>query len=301
MATINRGKIVDALDANLNEMYQDGLKGWGNEYEKIFNVGTSDSATEQDSYESGFGLMPQKQEGSPATYDTIYPGVKKTYVNLTYALGYEITEEAIEDNLRTPETFNKLPQALNRSGEETVEITAANIFNNGFSDTGYDGVSLFNTAHVNADASTWSNKPSTDADLSVTSLTAGLTAIEKYTDERGLKRPTKAVLLAVPVDLWNIAEELLGSEYKPYVANNEVNALQKKDLNYFVWHYLTDTDAWFLLAEKSEMALKFFWRIRPGALRKGADFDSTNLKHLARMRFSVGYSHARGTYGTSGG
>ena len=292
--------MVDALDANLNELYQDGVKSWGNEYEKIFNVKDSKKAVESDSYESGFGATPAKPEGVAATYDVIRPGIKKNYVNATYALGYEITEEAIEDNLREPDTFNKLPQALQRSGEETVEISAANVFNNAFSSTGYDGQYLFSESHPTLDGSTWSNRPSTHADLSVTSLTAGLTAIEKYTDERGLKRPTKAVMLVIPVDLWNIAEELLKSEYKPYVANNEVNALQAKDLRYFVWHYLVDTDAWFLLAEKADHKLKFFWRVRPGALRRGTDFDSTNLKHLQRFRFSVGYSHAMGTYGTAG-
>jgi hypothetical protein len=297
---ITRGQITDALDANLSQMFQDGLTSWGEEYRKIFNVLSSDKQSEKDSYESGFAAMPQKNEGVAATYDTILPGISKTYTHLTYALGYEITEEAIEDNLRTPETFNKLPQALNRSGIETVEITAANIFNNGFSTNGFDGVPLFSTAHPNLDANTQSNRPTTAADLSVSSLTAGLTSIEKFVDERSLKRPTKAVLLAVPVDLWNTAEELLGSEYKPYTANNEVNALQKKDLQYFVWHYLTDTDAWFLLAEKGTHMLKFYWRVKLGALRRGTDFDSTNLKHLARMRLSVDYSHWMGTYGSPG-
>ncbi len=297
---ITRGQIVDALDANLNEMFQDGLESWGEEYSKVFNVYNSTKQSEKDSYESGFGMMPEKPEGQAATYDTILPGISKVYTHKTYALGYEITEEAIEDNLQTPETFNKLPQALLRSAIETVEVTSFNVFNNGFTTNGPDGVPLFSTAHPNLDGSTQANRPSTDADLSVTSLTAALTAIEKFVDERGLKRPTKAVMLLVAVDNWNVAEELLNSEYKPYVANNEVNALQKKDLRYFVSHYLTDTDAWFLLAEKGNHLLKFFWRVRLGALRRGTDFDTTNLKHLARMRFSVGYSHWMGTYGTTG-
>ncbi len=300
MANITRATIVDALDANLNSIFQDGLTSWGEEYQRIFNVLNSTKQSEMDSYESGFGMMPEKTEGASATYDVIKPGIKKTYTHLTYALGYEITEEAIEDNQQTPETFNKLPQALNRSGIETVEVTAANIFNNANSTNGFDGVPLLSTAHPSLDSGNQANKPTTDADLSVASLTAGLTAIEKYTDERGLKRPTKAVLLVVPVDSWNIAKELLDSEYKPYVANNEVNALQDMDLKYFVWHYLTDTDCWFLLSEKANHQLKFFWRVKLGALRRGTDFDSTNLKHLARMRFSVGYSHWMGTYGSVG-
>ena len=297
---INSAAIVDTLDANLNKMYQDGLLSWDEEFSKFFNVLNSTKQSEKDSYESGFGLMPEKTEGAAATYDVVLPGIAKNYLHKTYAMGYEITEEAIEDNLQSPETFNKLPQALNRSAIETVEITATNIFNNGFSTNGFDGVPLFSTAHPNLGGGTQANKPTTDADLSVSSLTAGLTSIEKYTDERGLRRPTKAALLAVPTDSWYIAEELLKSEFKPYVANNERNALQAKDLQYTVAHYLTDTDAWFLLAEKTNHMLKFFWRIKLGGLRRGTDFDSTNLKHLARMRFSVGYSHWMGTYGSSG-
>lgn len=297
---ITTATIVDALDANLNEMFQDGLKNWGEEYSKVFNVETSDKQTEKDSYESGFGIMPVKTEGRAATYDTILPGIKQTYTHLTYALGYEITEEAIEDNLRTPETFAKLPTALNRAGIETVEVTAANIVNNGFTTTGFDGVSLFSSAHPLLQGGTQSNVPSVMADLSVTSLTAALTTFETFVDERGLKKPSKAVMLAIPPALWNVAEELLGSEYKPFVANNEINAITKKDLQYFQWHYLTSTKAWFLFADKQDTKLKFFWRVKMGALRRGTDFDSTNLKHLARMRFSTGYSHYFGTYGSSG-
>ncbi len=300
MAVTTRTQIVDALDLNLNEMFQDGVNSWPEEYSKVFNVGNSDKQSEKDSYESGFGTMPEKSEGVAAQYDAIVPGISKVYTAKTYALGYELTEEAVEDNQRTADTFNKLPQALARSAIETVETTAFNIFNNGFSTTGFDGKVLFATDHPNLDASSQSNRPTTMADLSVTSLTAGLTAIEKFVDEKSLKRPSKAKMLLIPSDLWNIAEELLGSEYKPYVANNEVNALQQKDLQYMAGHYLTDTDAWFLLSEKVDHKLKFFWRVRLGALKRGTDFDSTNLKHLARMRFSVGYSHWMGTYGSQG-
>ena len=300
MSAITVSTMVDALDANLNEMYQDGTKGWPEEYSKIFNVRDSDKQSEKDSYVSGFGLMPAKNEGVAATYDTILTGISKTYLHVTYALGYEITEEAVEDNLRTPETFDKLPKALSRSGMETVEISSGNVFNNGFSTNGFDGKPLFDTAHPSLDGSTQANEPTTPADLSVTSLQAGLNAIEKFTDERGLKLPTKATMLLVPVDLQFTAEELLGSGYNPYVANNEINSLLMKDLRYLVNHYLTDTDAWFLLSDKENHQLKFFWRVRPGPLRRGNDFDSTNLKHLARKRFSVGHSHWLGTYGSPG-
>ena len=297
---IQRSDYVDALDANLAQFYQDGILRWPEEYSKVANVMNSNKASEVTSYASGFGTMPEKNEGVAASYDQVLAGIKTTFTHKTYAQGYEITEEAIEDNLRTAETFNKLPSALARSGIETVETTFFNLFNNGFTNTGFDGKVLFATDHPTLDGGTQSNRPSTQADLSVTSLTAGLTAMSKFTDERGLKRPLKAQTLLVPSDLWNIADELLRSEYKPFTGNNEVNAIQEKALQWMEGHYLTDTDAWFLLAPKDMHRLIFWWRIRLGALKRGTDFDTTNLKHLARMRFSVGYDHWIGTYGSAG-
>lgn len=300
MAIITTGQIVDFLDANLNEGWQDGLKRWPDEYSVCFNVMDSTKQSEKDSYESGFGAMPVKPEGQAATYDAVQPGIKATYTHQTYALGYEITEEAIEDNLHTPETFAKLPQALNGSAMETVEVSAANIFNNGFSTNGFDAKPLFSSTHPLLSGGTQSNVLSTAADLSVTSLQQMCTSMGQMVDERGLHRALTPRTLLVALDNQFVAEELLKSEYKPYTGNNERNALLSKDLQFYVNHYLTDADAWFLLADKSEHQLKFFWRVRLGALRKGTDFDSTNLKHLARMRFSVGWSHYIGTFGTPG-
>lgn len=300
MATITTSQMVDTLDANMNELFLDGIERYKDEYSVVFNVKDSTKQTEQDSYLSGFGLMPIKPEGQDASYDTVRPGIVETYTHDTYAMGYEITEEAVEDNLQAPGTFNRFPELLKKSAMETIEVTAFNVFNNGFSTNGFDGTTLFSTSHPTLDGGTMSNRPSTDADLSVTSLTAGLTAFEDFTDERGLKRPTKAAKVLVPTALWNVIIELLDSPYKPNTANNEVNALQEKDLSYMVGHYLTDTDAWFILALKDDTALKFFWRVRLGDLKRGTDFDSTNLKHLARMRFSLGYSYHGGTYGTRG-
>lgn len=297
---ITSAQIVAFLDANLNEGWQDGLKRWPNEYERVANVSDSTKSAEKDSYESGFGAMPVKSEGQAATYDTVIPGIDKTYVHSTYALGYEITEEAIEDNLHTPETFAKLPTALSNAGMETVEVSFFNIFNNGFSTNGFDGVPLFSASHPLLSGGTQANTPSTQADLSVTSLQNGITAFGQFVDERGLHKACYPKTLMVGVSNQFVADELLKSEFKPYTANNERNAIMSHDLTAFVSHYLTDADAWFLLADKSEHMIKFIWRVRPGALRKSTDFDTTNLKHLARMRFSTGYSHYKGTYGSSG-
>lgn len=299
---INSSTIVDALDMNIQGIYQDGLQSWDEEYSKVFNLMDSDKQSEKTSYFSGFTVVPVKPEGTAATYDTILPGIPETFTHDTYALGYEITEEAIEDNQKTPETFNKLPNALIRSGMESVETLSFNVLNNGFSTNGYDGVPLFSTAHPTLDGSTQSNRPSTDVDLGVTSLTAALTAIDGFTDERGLKRPMKAGMVLVPSASWAIVNELLDSEYKPYTANNEKNAIQSKTMQGMVGHYITDTDAWFVLSQKKDHRLLFWWRVRmPNKLRTSTDADTTNLKHLLRFRCSAGYDHWFGTYASSGG
>ena len=214
---INKATMVDTLDANLNEIWLDGLNRWPEEYSKIFRVENSTKASEKDSYLSGFGTFPVKAEGTAAQYDTLYQGPAKTYVNKTYALGYEVTEEAIEDNQHSADTFNKFPQALNDSAIETVELTAATVINNGIagSDTGPDGVSFLNTAHPLLGGGTQANTPAVQADLSVTSLQAALQAIEDMTDERGKKAMCLASLLVVPTGNMWVAHELLKSPRKP--------------------------------------------------------------------------------------
>ena len=208
-------QIVDFLDANLNEGWQDGLKRWPEEYDALFNVQDSQKQSEKDSYETGFAAAPVKPEGTPANYDAVMPGISVRYTHFTFALGYEITEEAIEDNLHTPETFSKLPDALAAAFEETIEVSGANVYNTGFTNSGFDGVSLYSTAHPIIGGGTQSNTLSTAADLSVTSLMAAITQFGKMLDERGLHRALTPRLLAVAVDNQFVAEELLKSEYKP--------------------------------------------------------------------------------------
>lgn len=301
MSVIATSTISDALDLNLKEIWQDGLNRPDEVYSKTFNVVNSDKASEKYSYESGFRAMPVKNEGVDAEFDAVRPGVSKTVVNVTYALGYEITEEAIEDNQHSQETFNKLPQALQASLFETVEAKSAGVFNNGFGTNGFDGVPLASASHPVLGGGTQSNTPSTQADLSWTTLQAALTSFEQFIDERGLQRKTTPSLLNVPSASWSIAHEILVSEYKPYTGDNEVNAIKIKNLQYITNRWITDTDSWWLLAAKGEHKLMFQWRVRPGALRRGTDFNSTNLKHLSRVRFGVDYTHYIGTYGSSGG
>ena len=98
---IQSSTIVDALDANLNEMFQDGLKSWDDEYTKIFSIEDSDKQSEKDSYESGFPIMPEKGEGVAATYSTILAGVT---TGITVSGGATVFTYRTTNGATTPES-----------------------------------------------------------------------------------------------------------------------------------------------------------------------------------------------------
>lgn len=267
------------------------------EYSRVFNVMNSGRNFETDSQIEGLGSMPQKQEGAAITYDSAKEGYQKTYTHASYGMGFRITKEMRQDDLS--DKIMKLPKALGTSAHQTVESTAADLFNNGFSTvTGGDSKALFVTDHPSKSGQTaLSNTLATAADLSATSLKDALIDFEDTLDARGLPLLQNAQTLIVPnAGRWT-AQELLKSRQKPGSADNDFNPLAEADLSWMVWHYLTDNDAWFLAGDIH--FLKFFWRQKL-QFDSTVDFDSEDAKFKATMRFSLGHSDWRGMYGVPG-
>jgi len=288
--------VADGLRTILFDKYNSRPK----EYTKIFNIYSSKKKQEKDSAVSGFGLMPEKNEGQSIIYDDPVQGYDVTYTHITYGMGFRVTREMWEDDQYGK--IKKMPRALARSAHHTVEQECANIFNYGFVTTynsGGDAKALFATDHTLTGGGALGNEPDVSADLTVSSLQAAIKAMEEKTDDRGLLLAVKPRLLVVPPALKWTARELLGSKLKPYTADNEINAFEDEDLLYSVWHYLTDDDAWFLLADKDDHELNFFWRRKLDSSHDG-DFDTEDLKFKATMRFSVKWSDWRGAYGSPG-
>lgn len=289
--------VADGLRTVLFEKY----KSYPKEYKQVFNIYSSKKMEEKDSAVSGFGLMPEKQEGEPVAYDDPIRGFNISYRHVTYGLGFRVTREMWEDDLYN--VIKKLPTALARSARHTVEQESANIFNFGFSDQhilGGDGKPLFAGDHPLTGGGIYSNRLAIPADLSVSSLQEALQLMEETVDDRGLNLAIKPKLLVVPPALKWTARELLKSQGRPGTADNDYNALLDDELSYFVWHYLTDNDAWFLLSSKDDHELNFFWRRKLDSEHE-EDFDTGDLKFKATMRFSVKYSDWRGVVGCPGG
>ena len=265
----------------------------------VYNVEGSDKWGEQDSTVTGFGIAPVKSENAPVYYDDVFQGYDTTYTHTTYALAFRVSKEMVDD-----EKFGmikKSAMALGRSMFNTRQIEAASNFNNGFnaSFTGPDSVELFSTAHPLIGGGTASNELAAAADLSVTSLRQALDDMEDTVDERGLLINVVPEYLLVPNELIWDAEELLKSSLRPDTSDNPINAFQIKNLDYMVWNYLTDPDAWFLLAAKNDHSLKFYER-EPVNVSSDYDFEADASKTKTRCRFSHGWSDWRGTFGSPG-
>ena len=299
---ISRAQLLKELLPGLNALFGLEYARYGEEHKEIYEVETSERSFEEETKLSGFSAAPVKAEGSAIAYDNAQEAWTARYNHETIAMGFSITEEAMEDNLYDSLSA-RYTKALARGMAYTKQVKAAAVLNNGFSSavTYGDGVALFSTAHPLVNGGTNSNTPSTQADLNETSLEAAVIQIAGWTDERGLLIAAKPKKLIVPPALMFVATRLLETELRVGTNNNDINALKNNGSipeGYTVNHFLTDTNAWFLTTDVPN-GLKHFVRV-PLATSMDADFDTGNNRFKARERYSFGVSDPLGIFGSSG-
>ena len=299
---ISRAQLLKELLPGLNALFGLEYKKYGEEHKEIFETETSERSFEEETKLSGFNAAPVKNEGSALQYDNAQEAWTARYVHETIAMGFSLTEEAIEDNLYDSLSA-RYTKALARAMAYTKQVKAASILNNAFSGgpTYGDGVVLCSTAHPLVNGGTNSNRPTVAADLNETSLEAAVIQIAGWTDERGLLIAAQPKKLVVPPALQFVATRLLETELRVGTNDNDVNALKNNSSireGYCVNHYLTDTNAWFLMTDVPN-GLKHFVR---SPLQNGmdADFDTGNSRYKARERYSFGVSDPLGIFGSPG-
>jgi hypothetical protein len=299
---ISRAQLLKELLPGLNALFGMEYSRYGEEHKEIYESETSERSFEEETKLSGFSAAPVKNEGSAIAYDNAQEAWSTRYTHETIALGFSITEEAIEDNLYDS-LSSRYTKSLARAMAYTKQVKAAAVLNNGFSASypGGDGVSLFNVDHPLISGGVNSNTPSTQTDLNETSLEAAVIQIAAWTDERGLLIAAKPVKLIVPPNLMFTAKRLLDTELRVSTADNDINALKQMGAipgGYTVNHYLTDTNAWFLTTDVPN-GLKHFVR-SPLVNSMDGDFDTGNVRYKARERYSFGWSDPLGMFGSSG-
>jgi hypothetical protein len=299
---ISRAQLLKELLPGLNALFGLEYARYGEEHKEIYEVETSERSFEEETKLSGFSAAPVKNEGQAIAYDNAQEAWTARYNHETIAMGFSITEEAVEDNLYDS-LSSRYTKALARGMAYTKQVKAAAILNNGFSAqyTYGDGVSLFSTAHplVNGDRN--SNRPTTGADLNETSLENAVIQIAAWTDERGLLIAAKPKKLVIPPALMFVATRLLETSLRVGTTDNDINAIKNNGSipdGYTVNHFLTDTNAWFLTTDVPN-GLKHFVRT-PLSNSMDGDFDTGNVRYKARERYSFGVSDPLGVYGSPG-
>jgi len=306
MSTMVSGNFAKLRTPGYRKVFFDKFKQFPDEYSHIFNMDNSVKYKEEDFPVAMFGSAPEKAEMSPIVYASAVEGDAKAYTHKSYAYGFVISEELQEDDLYNivgGKRANKLTKGLARSMHNTVENTAWDVLNRAFNSSykGFDGLSLCNTAHVLlGTGGTASNKPSTDVDLSFAALQDAIENFGNAVGDEGMPFPLTPKWLVITPSQEVVANELLDSIGKPYTSDNTVNVLRQKKLQIFVRHYADDADSWFLLGDQGEHDLNFFWRKKP--VFSGVDDEKTKAAFFSVFsRFSAGFGHWLGVYGSSGG
>jgi len=301
---ISRAQLLKELLPGLNALFGMEYARYGEEHKEIYEQESSERSFEEETKLAGFSAAPVKNEGSAIAYDNAQEAWTARYTHETIAMGFSITEEAMEDNLYDS-LSGRYTKSLARGMAYTKQIKAAAILNTGFTGSGNptygDGQVLFSTAHPLVNGGTNSNRPTTGADLNETSLEAAVIQIAAWTDEKGLLIAAKPKKLIVPPQLQFVATRLLETSLRVGTADNDINALKNNGSipgGYCINHYLTDTNAWFLTTDVPN-GLKHFVRM-PLATSMDGDFDTGNQRYKARERYSFGVSDPLGIFGSPG-
>jgi len=306
---ISRAQLLKELLPGLNALFGLEYARYGEEHKELYETEKSERSFEEETKLSGFGAAPVKNEGSAISYDNAQEAFTARYTHETIALGFSITEEAVEDNLYDSLSA-RYTKALARGMAYTKQVKAASVLNTGFSGSslGGDGVSLFGNnssgtrvGHPLVGGGVNYNSPTTGVDLNETSLENATIQIAAWTDERGLLTAAKPQKLVIPPALMFVAKRLLDTELRVGTADNDINALKQMGTvsgGYTVNHFLTDNNGWFLTTDVPN-GLKHFERTALSTSMDG-DFDTGNVRYKARERYSFGYSDPLGIWGSTG-
>jgi hypothetical protein len=299
---ISRAQLLKELLPGLNALFGMEYKRYAEEHKEIYETETSDRSFEEETKLAGFSAAPVKNEGQAIAYDNAQEAWTARYNHETIAMGFSITEEAMEDNLYDS-LSTRYTKSLARAMAYSKQVKAANILNNGFNAAfpGGDGVSLFSTAHPLVSGGTNSNSPSVATDLNETALENAVIQIAAWTDEKGLLIAAKPRKLIIPPALMFVATRLLETNLRVGTTDNDINALKNNGSipeGYTVNHFLTDPNVWFLTTDVPN-GLKHFVRV-PMSTSMDADFDTGNNRYKARERYSFGWSDPLGVYGSPG-
>lgn len=299
VSVANTGAFSQLISRDFKKVFFDEYKRTAEEYKAVANIESMDGAYMREGQMVGLGAMQLTTEGQPVPYDDMLQGNEKTIYPSNFSLGFAVTQNMWDDD-RTGH-IKKAFAELGKAAALTRELIFWDLLNSGFvttKRTALDGVELCGSHTLFGTGGSYVNE-GTSGSLNMTSLQAAMNRFEKMVNEKNIPAPMTPKLLVIPPELRFEAEKLLKSEYNPENANQQVNTVGNKGLQFFVCHYLSSTTAWFLLGDKSQHDLRYLNR-KPLALQSTDDFDTGTAKFKATMRAQATFLDWRGVDGNLG-
>jgi phage major head subunit gpT-like protein len=293
---LNLATMLPAIDEVVMAKYMQ----YPDQYAEVFRTESSSRSIEQTTEVTGFGQFAVVPENDKTVYDDPLPGFNKTYQHTQYSLGFKVSRIAQDDDKYG--VIRKLSSELGKSAKETKEVTAANVFNTGFTSAiGPDGQPLFSQVHPLIGGGVQSNMLPYASDPDVTSVRLALTLFRQTVDHRGKKIRIPPKKMIVPSALEFVGAELLGGNERSDTANRAINAFKRRSglpsfESWMVWDYLSDPAAWFVEGDTADTELRWYDRETFGTVHD-VEFESRAVKTAGWMRNSCGYN---GFYGVVG-
>ena len=304
---LTSGNFADLLKPGLKRIFDIGMSRPRPIMEMLFGVESSTRAEESYQGMGAQGLVPPFDGTVP--YHDFDAGYRTDIRNYEFAMGMQV-----ERRLNDDDQFNQIRRRatnMSDSFNTTIETDAANIFINGFTDSGTnrmgasvagsDSVGLLSTAHPHSPADT-NNTQANEATLALTidNLDTTRQAMRNFTDDAGQLLGVNPDMLLVPPELERTATQMISERaiYEPGSAQFDVNMFSGR-FRPVVWDRLTDSNAWFLIdSTLMKQHLIWQWRIRP-EFAEAEDFDGLTAKFRGYMRYGIGWTDWRWIYGNN--
>ena len=302
---LTSGNFADLLKPGLKRIFDIGMSRPRPMMEMLFGVESSTRFEEQYQGMGNQGLVPPFDGTVP--YADFDAGYRTDIRNYEFAQGIQVERRLVDDDQYSQ--IRRRASSMSDSFNTSIETDAANVFINGFTDSGTnrmgastngaDGVGLLSTAHPYSPADT-NNTQANEGTLALTidNLDTTRQAMRNFTDDAGQLMGVNPNMLLVPPELERTATQIVSERalYEPGSAQFDVNMFSGR-FQPVVWDRLTDANAWFLIdSTMMKSHLIWQWRIRP-EFSEAEDFDGLTAKFRGYMRYGIGWTDWRFIYG----
>ena len=268
------------------------------EYPNMFKTQTSNEEYIRKLRMAGLPLGGEVAEGENIPIYAPKSGQTKDWTQKSFGLGFRITDRMKRFNKWG--LMEKFTKSLKKSQAETKDVELAKVWNNVTATTyasGYDGYAIGSASHtcLNDAATAYDNLLSSA--LANASLESALNYFDYLYDDQAQIMIAKPDTLYVNYALRITANQILRSDNKSGEQSNTINVFPDWALKIFVYHRLTSTTAWGVLAKSdSNFDINVWTALEPDIKVKDACDQTRDTVVDSLQYFAYGVGDSRLAY-----